>query len=90
MTTADRAIATSRALVDLEVELVRAREKFPDNRHLVAALMEECGELAQELLQNGNTADARKEAIQVACVALRIATETSPEFEQLDDEARQH
>jgi hypothetical protein len=49
---------------DLAEEIVRAREKFPRNGHMLAALMEEVGE----------------EAIQVACVALRIAEEGDADF----------
>jgi hypothetical protein len=48
--------------------------------------MEEVGELAQALLQGG---DWRKEAIQVACVAVRIIEERCPEFDNLDPEQRQ-
>ena len=57
------------------IEVGRARALFPDNRHLLAALMEEVGELAQALLQSGNGIRARKEAMQVACVAIRIMEE---------------
>lgn len=74
---------------DLDAELDRARRKFPAATHLVPALMEECGELARELLQNGNTEHARKEALQVACVAMRIATEGAREFDALTEEERQ-
>lgn len=74
---------------ELSAEMRRARGKFPSATHLVAALMEECGELARELLQNGNTPHARSEAIQVACVAMRIATEGAIEFDKLTEEERQ-
>ncbi len=77
------------AIENLALEMARARGKFPGNRHLLAALMEECGELAKELLQNGNTVNAYKEALQVACVAMRIATETAPEFDTLTEKERQ-
>lgn len=80
---------TRDSVVMLRDELERARKKFPQGLHLVPALMEEIGELARELLQKGNTEHARKEAIQVACVAMRIASEGCPEFDNLDDEARQ-
>lgn len=80
---------TAGAMIDLRAELARARAKFPRGEHLVPALMEEIGELARELLQKGNTQHAYKEAIQVACVAIRIASEGCPEFENLDEEARQ-
>lgn len=75
-------------LVELENEIGRARAKFPGNNHLLAALTEEVGELAKELLQHGNTADARKEAIQVACIAMRIATEGAKEFDTLTEQER--
>lgn len=74
---------------ELNDELRRARAKFPGTALLTVALVEEVGELARELLQNGNTEHARKEAIQVACVAMRIATEGDATFNDLTDEQRQ-
>jgi len=58
----------------LTAELARARAKFPGNRFLLAALCEELGELA-EAVAHGNKAEIRTEAVQVACVAIRIAEE---------------
>lgn len=65
---------------DLRAELSRARAKFPKNDHLFAALGEEVGELARELLEAGGRRRVREEAIQVACVALRIAEEGDGDF----------
>ena len=65
----------------LNDEIERARAKFPGNDHLTAALTEEVGETAQAYLQ-GRYADARAEAIQVACVAWRIVEEGDAEFER--------
>ena len=73
----------------IEQEVIRAEQKFPSGRNLLAALMEECGELARELLQNGNTDHARAEACQVAAVAFRIALEGAREFDNLTEEERQ-
>jgi len=79
----------------LNAEAIRARLKFPTNEVLLAALMEEVGELANALLElryatlhnmagNENLSDRRdqvqKEAIQVATVALRILEEGCSEF----------
>lgn len=80
---------TFSAISELQKEIDRARNKFPGGSLLTLALQEECGELARELLQNGNTEHARKEAIQVACVALRIATEGVLEVNNLTAEQRQ-
>jgi hypothetical protein len=55
-------------------ELQRARAKFPGNRFLLAALVEEVGKLAEAVLAEDKTA-IKREALQVACVALRIAEE---------------
>lgn len=63
-------------------EIKRARAKFPDNKHLLAALMEEVGELAQALADNHGKQRVREEAIQVACVAIRIATEGDSDFNE--------
>lgn len=61
-------------------EVARARAKFPNNAHLLAALVEEVGELAKALLEGGNSVDAKAEAIQVACVAVRIIEEGDADF----------
>ncbi len=70
------------AMYDIENELIKAREKFPTNKHLLAALTEEVGELAQALLQmqcekekGVCDQDVYGEAIQVASMAIRIAVE---------------
>ena len=66
---------------DIAEELKSAREKFPNNAHVMNALTEEVGELAQALLQvnyepeKKTNADVYKEAIQVATMAIRVATE---------------
>jgi len=62
----------------LEQEIYQAREKFPQNEHMMAALAEEFGELGEALLKQKG--DWRHEAIQVACVALRIATEGDADY----------
>ena len=64
---------TARAL---NIELARARAKFLGTRFLVAALAEELGELADAHDAYGPK-DARtiKEALQCACVAVRLAEE---------------
>ena len=65
-------------------EIARARKKFPENRHKLAALVEEVGELAQALLDHergdGSINDIRKEAIQVAAMAIRIYSEGDSDF----------
>lgn len=57
----------------------RARRLYPTNEKLLPALMEEVGELSRALLDEDD-GDYREEAIQVACVALRIATEGDSQF----------
>ncbi len=67
----------------IDDELARARTKFPSNTHMLAALMEEVGELSKALLECGPMTGHQhvlEEAIQVAVVAIRIATEGDPEF----------
>jgi len=55
-------------------EIARAIAKHGTNQHhMLAALMEEVGEVAQAYLE-GRRQDARGEALQVACVAWRIYT----------------
>ncbi len=70
---------------DMLAELARARAKFPtqDVWVTLAALGEEVGELNQAILQHhfepakGKTKDdIRKEAVQVAVMAMRVALDT--------------
>lgn len=65
---------------EIAAELNRARAKFPTNEHKFAALVEEVGELSQALLQGKPDADIRAEAIQVACMAIRVADEGCSTF----------
>ena len=66
-------------------EVADAREKFPSNRHMLAALMEEVGELAQALLDDQGSKRVYAEAKQVACVAIRIMEEGDTDFFITDD-----
>lgn len=66
------------ALDYVAAEVAHTRVLFPSNGHMLAALMEEVGELAQALLQGSPT--WRDEAKQVACVAARIMTEGDADF----------
>lgn len=61
-------------------EVLAARMKFPTNRYLLPALMEEVGELAKALLEGAPRDEIEREALQVACVALRIVEEGDPHF----------
>lgn len=74
------------SLTDLGEEVKRARAKFPNNRHLLAALTEELGELAQAFLQKQGRDRIRAEALQVACVAMRIFEEGDGAFDGWTDE----
>jgi hypothetical protein len=73
----------------IDEELRRARNKFPDNKHINTALAEEVGELSQALLWTEETfnghprassADVRREALQVAVMAIRVITEGDSDF----------
>ena len=75
----------TRSISDLDEEVKRARTKFPSNRHLLAALTEELGELAQAFLQKQGQDRIRAEALQVACVAMRIYEEGDGAFDDLSD-----
>ena len=69
----------------LQQELMLARGKFPKNTRLTVALMEEVGELAKAELQGRHEAEIKKEALQVACVAIRIFEETDADFKTLTE-----
>ena len=75
-------------IVALAAEISRARAKFPGNRHMLAALTEEVGELAQALLQGKPRAEICKEALQVACVALRLFEEGDASFVMLTEDEK--
>ena len=65
-------------------ELASARRVFPENEHMLAALVEKVGELAQALIDHSRGSktapELYKEAIQVACMAIRVATEGDASF----------
>ena len=58
-------------LEEILAELTRARTKFPGDNVTMLALMEEVGELAKATFEESR-ARVRKEAIQVACMAMRV------------------
>lgn len=66
-------------------ELDAARASFPNAQHMVVALMEEVGELAQAMIDHdrGGSQTAQqvlREAVQVASMAIRIAVEGDDNF----------
>lgn len=69
----------------IEAEVIRARLKFPGNAKLLAALTEEVGELAKAMLQRRGKDEIQREAIQVACVAIRIVEEGDSDFDNVTD-----
>lgn len=82
-----KTISTQSVFDDIRVELNNARAKFPCNEDILPALTEEVGELNQALIQQkhepskGKThEDIYKGAVQVAVMAIRIATEGDPAF----------
>jgi hypothetical protein len=80
MTTKVASPMQHRTIDAINAEVMRARMKFPSNAKMLAALVEEVGELAKALLQRMPTDEVRKEAIQVACVAVRIIEEGDSDF----------
>jgi hypothetical protein len=78
-------VFTLRELVE---EMDRARAKFPSPKFLFTALVEEVGEVGRALLQDEGRERVRKEALQVACVALRIYEESDPLYDNMAPEAK--
>ena len=68
-------------LAHIHAEVIRARMKHRGNKHLLGALAEEVGELSHELLENGGKQRIYEEAVQVACVAIRIMEEVDGDYE---------
>jgi hypothetical protein len=70
-----------RALVDdIVAELFRARRKFPGKDVTFAALVEEVGELAKATFEESR-ARVRKEAVQVAVMAMRMVLDGDHTFD---------
>jgi len=66
-------------------ELAAARKAFPGSTHMLCALVEEVGELAQAMMQHdrkeGTSAiEILREAVQVAAMAMRVAIEGDENF----------
>lgn len=66
-------------------ELDAARSQFPDSTHMLAALVEEVGEVAKALMehdrnQGTSVQEVMRECVQVATMAIRIATEGDENF----------
>lgn len=73
----------------ISAETSKARRKFPRNRRLLAAAMEELGELAKALLQGKDKDEIDKEALQVAAMMVRIIEEGDADFDNLTEEEKQ-
>ncbi len=66
-------------------EVDRAREKFPTNKHKLAAMMEEAGEVVKAMLDHEyekdvSEQDIYKECVQAAAMCLRVAIDADPEY----------
>jgi len=72
---------------DIKEELVKARNKFPDNSVQNTALVEEVGELSQALLDHKfnnvsvTNLDVYREAVQVAAMAIRVGVDGDSSFD---------
>lgn len=87
-------ISNLNIFAEIDAELTKAREKFPNNRHMAHALIEEAGEVSQALIQqdlepkkNKTHEDIFKECIQTAVMAIRLATEGDSTFPKYDPES---
>jgi len=66
-------------------ELKAARSAFPGTTHMLAAFMEEVGELAQALMehdrsQGTSVQEVMREAVQCAAMSIRLGTEGDENF----------
>lgn len=66
-------------------ELTAARKEFPGTTHMLPALVEEVGELAEALMEHDRAqaktvTEVLREAVQCACMAIRVATEGDENF----------
>tara|TARA_R110000751_G_scaffold271365_2_gene371401 strand:+ start:243303 stop:243617 length:315 start_codon:yes stop_codon:yes gene_type:complete len=67
----DNRIQINALLEEIKAELAHARGKFPGDNVTMLALMEEVGELAKATFEEPR-ANVRKEAVQVAVMAMRV------------------
>jgi len=72
-------------MIDVAEEVEAARAKFPEPYALLAALIEEVGELSKALMDEPK-ARVRAEAKQVAAVAIRIMEEGDPSLDRIREE----
>lgn len=80
MTNVDHLLPDSLIWREIEREVIAAREQYPGNEHRIAALAGEVGELAQALTKGEGKHRIRREAIQVAAMAVRIIEEGDGDF----------
>lgn len=66
---------------EIIAELARARAKFPGDNVTMLALMEEVGELAKASFEESRAA-VRKEAVQVAVMAMRVVLDGDASLDQ--------
>lgn len=67
-------------MAEISSELARARQKFPGKNVTFAALVEEVGELATATFEEGR-GRVRKEAVQVAVMAMRMVLDGDHTFD---------
>jgi NTP pyrophosphatase (non-canonical NTP hydrolase) len=70
----DLTVEDRRFMQEVAAEIAKARAKFPDTEITTLAFSEESGELVKAVLDEPK-ASVRKEAVQVAAMACRLATE---------------
>ncbi len=74
--------------IDVAAEACRAIRKYPSAKSLFVSLLQEAGELATTL-RKGDALNRRKEAVQVAALALRIAVQGDDDATQAFDPLRE-
>lgn len=80
-TTVRHVTPENRLMVEIMAELSRARAKFPGKNVTFAALVEEVGELATATLAESRDR-VRKEAVQVAVMAMRMVLDGDHTFDE--------
>lgn len=74
-----------RFIHDVATEVFAARKKFPSSYGVMCALTEEVGEVAKAYMDYP-LSEVRKEAVQVAAMAARLALEGDPSLQKIRDE----
>lgn len=82
-------LTRERIMYCVEAEIQKSRNKFPSNKKILYAVIEESGELVKAMLDldqgKGTANDVFKEGVQVIATVIRLLQEGDPDFSYQPD-----